>query len=391
MNAKKKIPDLSDRIKRRYPEFEERWNKLIKDVGIDLVNYLKEKLNVEYNFLKDITQFKLKIVIDNNIIFGQIKGAIKKQKSIEDSFLFKLLLSNSVHMFAPHQLEQELTEKINTLIHEDDRELAISYSTILLRKIEIKDAQWTDNWRKASRLIRETDEDDISYLALAFEIGSHGILSFDEVFHKQGEVKVWKHADADHVVTNYNSGFLSVILMDQSGQVLWKIISVVFKFFRDLFMTIIGVLVQLAKGVIVAIAKLPPIILIGLAALGIIFWEDIKAMGKEFWSAIREKAKEVIQQLMVVIKEMTDLLHKIINLAKLGTTIAFEFLGFLINEYQRLLDQIVELNKNQELPSLHTPAPSLGATKSDGAVGISEANAIDLAEKHLIARSLKLF
>src|SRR5689334_18139266 len=105
-NMKKNTRDYSVRIKQRFPEFEKEWSKLIHEIGIDLVNFIKEKMSIEYSFLKELTNFKFKMIVDNNFILGQIKGVIKNKKRIEDSLLYKLMLSTSVEMFAPPMLKE---------------------------------------------------------------------------------------------------------------------------------------------------------------------------------------------------------------------------------------------------------------------------------------------
>lgn len=344
---KKESHDYSTRLKKRFPNFEKGWESLVNEVGIELVNSLKAQLKAEYSFIKEITGFKFKMIVDNNFIFGQIKGAIKNKKSIEQSLLFKLMASTSVEIFAPPLLREELVEKINQVVEKEDQELAMSYAMVLLPQITIKEAFWIDNWKKANNLIGAYDPDDVSYLALAFEIGGHGILSFDEVFHKQGDVRVWQHRDASKVVSNYNSGFISLVLMDQTGQLFAKLIGVIFRFVRDAIKSIVALLLRLAACLIEGIASIPPIILAGLIALGIIYFDEIKSAGTAFFQWGKEKAKELVVKIKVAIKEILDLLSKVIEVGQLGATVAFEFLGFLVGEFNKLNDQVASLSFEQ--------------------------------------------
>jgi predicted nucleic acid-binding protein len=341
--VKKSNRQFSQRIEKRFPEFEKGWKKLVREVGAEMVNFLKERISNEYDFFKELTSFKLKLVIDNNFIFGQIKGSIKKKESIEKSLLYKLLISKSVEIFAPPRLNEELHDKINKVIDQEDQEVALSYAMILLPRITIKDAQWVDEWKKANRLIGEVDKDDVPYLALALEIGSHAIVSFDDVFHRQGEIQVWKHHETDKIVTSYNSGFISFCLMGNIGDALARLISVVFRFIRDSILKLVEILAQIAKGIVTGIAKLPPAILILLVALGIIFFEDLKRAGKDLFNFIKEKGSEILARLKVATKEILDIIRKVIEIGKLGATIAFEFLGFLVDEYNGLNNQLENL------------------------------------------------
>jgi predicted nucleic acid-binding protein len=336
--------DFSERLKQRFPDFEKEWRKLVSDFGTEMVNTIKQKLSGEYSFLKELAEFKFKIIVDNNFIFSQIKGAIKKKYALEASFIYKLLKSSSIEMYGPHLLKEELLEKVKTVLPEHERELGTSYALTLLSKIRIQDAMWTDDWKKANRLIGEHDPDDVSYLALAFEIGGHGILSLDNVFHRQGDINVWKHHEMGKVVTNFNSGFVSMTLMDQTGQLIVKILTMVFKFIKDALVSIVKLLVNLAAGIVKGLASLPPLVMIGLITLGIIYADDIKKHGKEFFSYVVERANEILIRVKIALREIIDLLKKALDVVHLGATVTFEFLGYLLNEYHSMYEQVKELN-----------------------------------------------
>jgi predicted nucleic acid-binding protein len=249
--------DLSERMKVRFPEFEAGWNKLVREVGPELVNFIQEKINGHRSLLTELAKFKFKFVVDNNFIFGQIKGAIEKNKEIEKSFIYKLLSSWSIQIFAPPKLQEELFDKINLHIAEQNHEKAFGYALMILSRIEIKDAQWVDAWKKANNLIGELDEDDVPYLALALEIESHAIMTFDDVFHRQGDIRVWKHGDADKVITNYNSGFISFVIIERAGVLIGKILAAIFRFIRDSIVDLLELMVAIASGTITVLSKIP--------------------------------------------------------------------------------------------------------------------------------------
>lgn len=356
--------DYSQRIKQRFPEFEKGWKKLVNEVGIDLVNFLKDRLRGDYSFIKGLATFKIKMIVDNNFILGQIKSAIKTQKKIEDTLIYKLMSSKSVEMLAPILLEKELTEKIRQTIRPEDQELAMSYALLLLPKISLKDAQWVDSWKKANNLIGESDPNDVPYLALAFEVDGHGILSFDNVFHKQGDIKVWKHGDASQVVTNYNSGFISMILIGNTGELLAKLLAIVFRFIRDTLLKLVKFLLKLAESVAMGLANIPWPILLGLIAMGVIYREEIAAAGKDLMKYVVEKGREIVEKVKAAIKEFSEILAKALEVARLGATVAFEFLGFLLDEFLRLGEQMEELRINENLQMADVPSAANPASKS---------------------------
>jgi predicted nucleic acid-binding protein len=332
--------DLSIRIRSRYPEFYKCWKQLVKEVGSGLVNELKKIFSKELGFVKEITSFKLKLIIDNNFILGQILGIIRKNENVDACFLYKILQSSIVEVYAPPKLREELFEKISEVLDQKDHEKAFEHAEILLSKIDVKDAQWIDSWKRANNLIGSVDSDDVPYLALAIEVGGHGIMSFDHVFHKQGDVKVWKHEDTDRVITNYNSGFISICILGKVSAVLGKLVAVIFKIIRDFIIRALRMLFRVMKSIFGQLGKIPVAIWIILVSLGIVFWEEVKQAGKSFFDMIREKTRELVMLIKNLLRQFQILIKSVWNLVEPGFTTAFEFIAFLYVEYSHLIEEI---------------------------------------------------
>lgn len=335
--------DLSQRMKTRFPEFEESWNKTMREVGHELVNFIQEKLQGSRSLLSELAKFRFKFVVDNNFVFGQIRGAVLKGKPIEKSFIYKLLSSSSIQVYAPPLLEVELYEKINSLIPEEQREAALGYAVMILSRIEVKDAQWMDAWKTANRLIGEIDEDDVPYLALALELESHAIMTYDDVFHRQGDVRVWQHGDADKVITNYNSGMVSFVIVERAGVMLGNILSVIFKFIMDIISEIVDVLLMIAAGTIKTLAKIPWPFWIVIIGLGIMFKDEITKAGKDLFTFLKEKGNEILTAIRQMAKEIYELLKGFLEVAALAGTVAFEFLGYLVHQYNDMNEQLRDM------------------------------------------------
>lgn len=349
--------DTSQRLKTRFPEFEASWNRTIHEVGHELVNFIQEKIQGSGSLLTNLANFRFKFVVDNNFVFGQIKGAIEKNRSIEKSFIYKLLASRSIQIYAPPKLKDELLDKINLVLTPEQRGIAMGYALMILSRIEVKDAQWIDHWKRAHNLIGEIDEDDVPYLALALEIEGHAIMSFDEVFHRQGDVRVWKHRDADQVITNYNSGFISFVLMNQAGALLGNLLSVVFKFIWDLLKQVVEVLMSIADGVIKTLAKIPAPFWILIIGLGFLFREELAKSGKDLISYLKEKGNEILVKLKEAVAEIYKLLKGFLEVAALTGTISFEFLGYLVQKYNEMNTQLKDLKITPQVDV--TPLPNL--------------------------------
>lgn len=78
---------VEKRLDKKFPGFKSAWGDLVKKIGDDFVNLLKDKFQDEYKLFKEISQFKISVVVDNNFVFGQLKGLAEKNKPLEGSFI----------------------------------------------------------------------------------------------------------------------------------------------------------------------------------------------------------------------------------------------------------------------------------------------------------------
>lgn len=344
------LNEVKKRFESKYPEFESSWKHMIKTSGTGLVNELKEKLKIEYQFLKQLSDFQFRIVVDNNFVFGQIKGLLDKNEKIENSFLFKTLLSKSVQIFAPPKLQEELKSKIYSVLKEEDHELALEYAAIFISKVKIQDAKWIDDWKKANRIIGDKDEDDVPYLALAFAVDSHAIVSFDKVFSTQGDIRVWKFGDVDKMITNYHSGIISFTLAGVTMNLIVYLLSIIGKLIRDIFLDLINFLKQLMKGTIMAISKVPPELLIVLSALGLlalISSDDLQQKGKDISLWIREKTQTTVTRLKKLIRSIGELISSLLELVGQVAIPTIECLGYLMAQYKEMERELEQLESSR--------------------------------------------
>ncbi|MBL7840564.1 MAG: hypothetical protein JNJ75_10520 [Cyclobacteriaceae bacterium] len=335
--------DFSKRLKARFPEFEGAWNKAMREMGHELVNFIQERIEGKRSLLAGLAKFRFKFVVDNNFVFGQIKGAVAKKKPIEKSFIYKLLSSRTIQIYAPPLLQEELYEKINLIIPEDQRDIALGYAVMILSRIEIKDAQWVDNWKTANKLIGEIDEDDVPTLALALEIESHAIMSFDEVFHRQGDVRVWQHGDAEKVITNYNSGFVSFVIVERAGIWLGNILAAIVKFLWNIICEVVELLALIATGAIRALTNIPGPLWILILGLGIAFKDELAQAGKDVLSFIKEKGSEILEGIKAMVRDIYELLKGFLEVAGLAGTVVFEFLGYMMHQYNDMNTHLKEM------------------------------------------------
>jgi len=131
----------------------------------------------------------MRLVIDTNIIFSAL---------IKDSITRRILLTSKFDFFIPeyvfietHNHSQEIMRKSG--YDQDDFNTMVD---TLMTNINVVP---TDDFKsyipKAFNIMKDIDENDTSFLALALMINGDGIWSNDPHFDKQNKIKVWKTKD----------------------------------------------------------------------------------------------------------------------------------------------------------------------------------------------------
>ena len=344
---------LATNLNKKFPEFEEIWNEIVKSLGHSFVGLVKENLKDELKLFKEISNFRFSVVIDNNFIFGQIKNAVEKNKNIENSFIYKLVNSSYIDVYAPFKLKEELYDKISTVL-KDNNKLAEKYANQLIEKIIIKDAQWIDEWKKANNLIGHIDEDDVPYLALAFHVESHAIISNDKIFKKQGLSKSWNIQETDKIITSYNSGFISFCFIGTSMliiELIWKTIVSIFKIIEEIFLEIItGIGLLVVGSVDFLLNNVPSWVLLLILAIGIgasVFSEDFKKVGEVILIKIKNIVKKIIVKIKNFLKWVIEIIKEFWEIFKPVGITGLEILGYFILEYELMTLQVAKLENER--------------------------------------------
>lgn len=343
---------IRNRIKNKYPDFEKAWKDIVLKFGDDVINIFKDTFKDEYSLFKEISSFHISIVIDNNFILGQIMGALKKDKKLEETFIYRISKIRSVKLYAPHYLKEELFDKINSVIKED-KELATQYATTLLQSIEIKDAFWVEEWKRANNLIGHTDNKDVPYLALAFHVGSHAIASQDGIFKGQHFCKAWSVKDMDKVITNYNKGFLSFCFINSTPtitQIIWEIFVSIFKIIAEIVCSLIGIIGMLLAGTVGLLSNIPIEIWLLIVGAGLIAYfksESFRNGTHDLMIKLKELLKSCLEQIGKFIEWMMNLIKEIWEVFKpIGIT-TLEFAGFFMAEYGEMVAEVEKLENEK--------------------------------------------
>ena len=131
----------------------------------------------------------MRLVIDTNIIFSAL---------IKDSITRRIILISNFDFFIPEYVFIELQKHSQEILKKSgyDHDDLNSMLDVLIGNINVvPQDEFINHIPKAFRIMKDIDENDTSFLALAFMINGDGIWSNDPHFNKQNKIKVWKTKD----------------------------------------------------------------------------------------------------------------------------------------------------------------------------------------------------
>jgi len=345
--------EIAQRLENKFSNFEGEWKKIVQTLGPEFVNCFKDKFKDETGYFKEVSKFKLIIVIDNNFIFGQLKGLLKKKESIENTFLYKLSNSSLSEVYAPPKIQEELFRIIDREISENQISEAKMLAEKLLNIINIKEAFWVEDWKKAHRTIGHIDKEDTPYFALAFNLKSHGIISFDKHFLQQGEIKIWNLETTGKIISNYNEGFISFCCMAGIFEIttmIYHLIVMVFKFIGELFVEILQALILIGGGVINMLSKVPYqiyIILLGILLIGLAVSEEVREKCEKLLTHLGDGLINVIEKIGEIVRKIVEFLKNTWEAFKPYGITSLEITGYLLMNYQIMVEEVEKLESEK--------------------------------------------
>jgi len=352
MNKNNEILNFKKELESKVPNLINAMSELKADLGPILFEYFEKFGSKTDNFLNKLRNFRLKLVIDNNILFGEIYGLIKGNKKVESSFLYKIASHNKVQLFAPPFVMKEILEKLNAKIKPKDLNKAISFAKILLEKIDIKEAFWTDSWVRAKQKIGHKDMDDVNYFALCLDIENDGIISKDKIFSDyQNDVKTWKIEETDGMTTQYEDGLISFFILEQVP-LMYDIISTCTKIFFltifELLSSILNLIGSILIGGIKTISKIPKeLLMIGGISLFAMYLLSPEFRNNSSSAIVNAKQKISIwlEKLVEIIEYLVEMGIELFEVFKPFVKDALMSIGYLSSNLILSLDQIDNLKK----------------------------------------------
>jgi len=131
----------------------------------------------------------MNLVVDTNPIISAL---------IKDSTTRKIILYPKLDFFTPEYVFVEINNHKDVIMKKsgyDETELQMIIDTVFSNIAVLPISEYQEFIPKAYGIMKEVDEFDTAFLALALMIKGDGIWTNDPDFEKQKEVKVWKTED----------------------------------------------------------------------------------------------------------------------------------------------------------------------------------------------------
>lgn len=346
-----KNPFLNNLGKER-SDFEKAWIELTNDIGSNVLEFFQKGIKEKFSLEQLMGIKKLTVIIDNNFLFNFIRGLAENRKEdgsyppVEESFIYRFFDSAFIEVFAPPKLEEEVFKKIEEKISPDNISQAKTYANVLLSKINITEAQWVDQWIKASRKIRDDDPDDIDYLALAFYKEGHAIISDDKIYKEKGAYESWSVLETKEVLFRCNSGIVAFSVFGISAAAIITLIKLLIVALRYILEFIVNLVVMFYRFVFSIISKIPMHLSL-LFISGVVIWGAFFKDGKKFFSEeipkTPEKLGSFINGISENFEEQRQLFIEIRELLKDSGNEFYKVIEFLLNEYDAMEKQFAEI------------------------------------------------
>lgn len=324
------IDDFASENWEMFSEFKEvadkNLTKISREIPPELYLFMQEKLLEIYTSIGLKTDFKMKLIIDSNIIINDAFRVGNGKKSTTE----RILSSPFISVMAPPNIKEEVEKNIFLDLPKGcSLNIALKQAQKLLSKIDLITEISYKSINKARLIIGEHSPEDIPFLALAFESDVNTIISRDKkAFDSVPEIKRWELKDTVNIVVTFESGTLSFFLIAASSEILInafeKVILLFFKAFVEIMNIIIAFLIGFITGSYILLKKIPDwawVILIGVGIgiiLAMILSEDFRNMVingfSELWDFFKKLVKKIIEVGKIIWQALKIILIWIWNL-----------------------------------------------------------------------------
>ncbi|VVB86495.1 PIN domain protein [uncultured archaeon] len=340
-----------DYFKEYFADFDRYWTEVSKRLGKGFIDYMRCYLQKNQFIFSERCSFSVEFVVDSNIIFSEVRAIMKGKIS----FLASIINSPFLKLFAPPEIIKEVTETIEKDLPKGlNKDKAKEIAQGILSNIVIIDGQRLDAWIKAYTLIGKRDKKDVPFLNLAFSLETHGIITNDNDFSEQEEVKIWKLGKVGKMISDFSKGSVSLFFLGIGSQSIFKLCYLVIISFLKLLVEIIEILIYsvgaIISGSMDALSRIPLwvwALAMGSIAAVLILSKEVREKVGDVLAKLGEKAvefigkiKESFSRILAGIKQVIEILMPFISFVLKAT-------GYLFYSASYLVTRMCELEKER--------------------------------------------
>jgi len=325
-----------------FQEIDRSLENILGDMPPEFISGLKS--NFERNirsFVGGSVKLELRLVVDSNSVISNLLGFAKTGESV----LHKLIHEPFLRLYAPSTLQKEVEENLGQICAEkklDENRLITTLRRDILPKITILDPTQFSALLSSYLVVGMRDLTDVPFVALHFQLGTHGIITRDKDITEQPRVKTWQLRRVGNVIMVFKKGVFSFLvyskLLPNVLLSVFKIATAVLRAALEVLIKIVRFFVNLAEGTVKAISKMPDWaqLLLIIAAVVIIFEEKARNALMNFLKEVGEMifkfASEVYSQIKNLLQALAPFVHYALNI-----------LAYLFNCYQETMNQLRSL------------------------------------------------
>lgn len=339
-----------------FRKLDEEFSEAVHTLPNSLILYLKNKILNSYIFkLNDFVQ--LELVLDTNILYSEIRSLMINGSS----FFLKLTPSPLLKLYAPSKLREELLEKIKVKFPKDNKtknldiDQCLKKANIYLEQVTFCDELEAFNYGNIISNLQNRDSKDIPFVALHFNLRTHGIITNDKDISDFKEIRTWKLKDVGKVITEIKKGCISLevisLTLPNLLKVLYEVVAIISHSFILLMGRIISFLKALLKGTISKLVNISPEIftLIGLI---IIILALNKQNGEKFNEFLRDswvRIKKFITQIKLFFIKFYKSIRELMNSIAPVFKSALQVYVYLFEKFSLVITQLQELENSRPL------------------------------------------
>jgi len=330
-------------------EFNRVWKEMHSKCGSQFINYIYEFLQKNQFLLTEGESFNIELVVDTNVIFAEILAIMRGKPS----YIRTIIANPFLVLYAPPEIRAEVEKAIiEDLPKKYDKDDARKIAQDMLSHVNILKGERSKAWLRAHAIIGQRDKTDIPFIALAFSIGTHGIISRDQDFSTQDEIKIWELGEAGRLVSKMTKGSFTFFILNLSIAAVWEMsrsLCVIFlKVVTAVLRGLVLILAALFQGGVDILTRIPLWIFmagIGAIALTLLLWKEAREKSGDMlnvlWDWMRDAAKKIA-------KIFADIIKRVKAFIEITLPVVSYFIkgvGYLFYSTHQLMVNIRDLEK----------------------------------------------